>query len=160
MPFADGWLQMGDDEAWLVGDADDDAVAAAGHGAAVDSRRYGPVPVDALVGRAWLRYGPLRRIGRPARRRRPPRAWPLGAPADAAGRRRRPGDGRRRLTLGDRPIVQAEFDATVGEGSQRMTFHYVQAYIAIEDATVVVTIGRPGRPGRRRRPDHPEPPVE
>ena len=57
---------MGGDEAWLLGDADDEAVAAAGHGSAIDSRRYGPVPVDALVGRAWLRYGPVRRIGRPA----------------------------------------------------------------------------------------------
>ena len=27
VPFADGWLQMGDDEAWLLGDADDEAVA-------------------------------------------------------------------------------------------------------------------------------------
>jgi hypothetical protein len=63
VPFADGWLRMGVDEAWLVGDADDDAVAAAGHGAAIDSRRYGPVPIDALEGRAWFRYGPLGRIG-------------------------------------------------------------------------------------------------
>jgi signal peptidase I len=63
VPFADGWLQLADDEAWLVGDATDAAVAAAGHGAPADSRRYGPVPVDALVARAWFRYGPLRRIG-------------------------------------------------------------------------------------------------
>jgi signal peptidase I len=66
VPFGDGWLRMAPDEAWLLGDADDAAVTAAGHGVAVDSRRYGPVPVEALVGRAWLRYGPLRRIGRPA----------------------------------------------------------------------------------------------
>ena len=66
VPFADGWLRMGDDEAWLVGDADDEALEAAGHGVAIDSRRYGPVPVEALVGRAWWRYGPLRRFGRPA----------------------------------------------------------------------------------------------
>jgi len=65
--FAEGWLQLRDDEAWLLGDADDDTAAAAGFGAASDSRRYGPVPVDALVGRAWFRYGPLRRIGRIAR---------------------------------------------------------------------------------------------
>ncbi len=32
-------------------------------GTALDSRRYGPVPVSALVGRAWFRYGPLRRVG-------------------------------------------------------------------------------------------------
>ena len=67
VPFADGWLQLGDDEAWLVGDATDAELVAAGHGAANDSRRYGPVPVDALVGRAWFRYGPdPERIGRPA----------------------------------------------------------------------------------------------
>ena|ERR687898_750463 len=66
VPFGDGWLRMGDDEAWLLGDADDETLAGTGHGSPIDSRRYGPVPVEALVGRAWLRYGPLRRIGRPA----------------------------------------------------------------------------------------------
>jgi signal peptidase I len=66
VPFADGWLQLADDEAWLVGDAADADVAVAGYGEASDSRRYGPVGVDGLVGRAWFRYGPLRRIGRPA----------------------------------------------------------------------------------------------
>ena len=30
--FADGWLQLGDDEAWLEGDATDEALAEAGHG--------------------------------------------------------------------------------------------------------------------------------
>ena len=64
LPFAAGWLQLAHDEAWLLGDEDDAALAAAGHGAANDSRRYGPVPVEALVGRAWFRYGPARRIGR------------------------------------------------------------------------------------------------
>lgn len=62
--FADGWLQLADDEAWLVGDASDEALEAGGHGAAVDSRRYGPVTVEALVARAWLRYWPAGRIGR------------------------------------------------------------------------------------------------
>jgi hypothetical protein len=67
VPFADAWLQLGEDEAWLLGDATDAELAAAGHGAANDSRRYGPVPVEALVGRAWFRYGPaLARVGRPA----------------------------------------------------------------------------------------------
>ena len=65
VPFADGWLQLGDDEAWLIGDATDEALVAAGHGTSTDSRRYGPVPIGALVGRAWFRYGPARRIGRP-----------------------------------------------------------------------------------------------
>jgi signal peptidase I len=64
VPFADGWLQLGDDEAWLLGDATDDALAAAGFGTAIDSRRYGPVPLDALVARAWFRYWPARRLGR------------------------------------------------------------------------------------------------
>jgi len=63
VPFADGWLQLGDDEAWLIGDASDEALQDAGFGPAVDSRRYGPVDVDALVARAWFRYWPGRRIG-------------------------------------------------------------------------------------------------
>lgn len=41
-------------EAWLLGDAP----------ASHDSRHYGAVGADRLVGRAWFRYGPLRRIGR------------------------------------------------------------------------------------------------
>ena len=67
VPFAGGWLQLADDEAWLLSDATDEAVAAAGLGRVVDSRAYGPVPVDALVARAWLRYWPVRRIGRVGR---------------------------------------------------------------------------------------------
>jgi hypothetical protein len=42
------------EEAWLLGDARDRSV---------DSRRYGSVSADALVGRAWFRYGPPRRLG-------------------------------------------------------------------------------------------------
>jgi signal peptidase I len=69
--FAEGWLRLGDDEAWLIGDAADADLEAGGHGTAIDSRRYGPVSVDALVARAWLRYWPARRVGRiPPRRRR------------------------------------------------------------------------------------------
>lgn len=64
IPFADAWLRLADDEAWLLSDADDSALLDAGLGRAVDSREYGPVPVDALVGRAWFRYWPVRRIGR------------------------------------------------------------------------------------------------
>lgn len=63
VPFADGWLQLGPDEAWLVGDATDEALQAAGYGPAIDSRTYGPVPLEALVGRAWLRYWPRERAG-------------------------------------------------------------------------------------------------
>ena len=75
--FADGWLQLGDDEAWLEGDAADEALAAAGHGVAVDSRRYGPVTVDALIARAWFRYWPADRVGPVGRAGAPPR--PSGA---------------------------------------------------------------------------------
>lgn len=64
VPFADGYLELAEDEAWLVSDADAETTEAAGFGAPIDSRRYGPVPVELLVGRAWLRYAPLRRIGR------------------------------------------------------------------------------------------------
>jgi signal peptidase I len=64
VPFAGGWLQLADDEAWLLSDADDETLAAGGHGRAVDSRSYGPVPIGALVGRAWFRYWPWRRMGR------------------------------------------------------------------------------------------------
>lgn len=67
--FADGFIELADDEAWLTSDASDEVAAEAGHGPPVDSRRYGPVPVELLVGRVWFRYAPLRRagrIGRPA----------------------------------------------------------------------------------------------
>jgi signal peptidase I len=64
VPFTDAWLRLADDEAWLLSDADDEVLAADGHGRAVDSRSYGPVPVGALVGRAWFRYWPPRRLGR------------------------------------------------------------------------------------------------
>jgi type IV secretory pathway protease TraF len=54
--IAAGILRLCPDEAWLLGD--NEAVS-------LDSRRYGPVPLEALAGRAWFRYGPeLRRIGR------------------------------------------------------------------------------------------------
>ena len=49
-----GTLVLADDEAWLLGDNRDRSV---------DSRSYGPVPLEALVGRAWLRYAPIGRIG-------------------------------------------------------------------------------------------------
>jgi inner membrane protease subunit 2 len=48
-----GILHLSLDQAWLLGD--NAAVS-------LDSRRYGPVPFDALVGRAWFRYGPMGRI--------------------------------------------------------------------------------------------------
>jgi signal peptidase I len=41
-------------EAWLLGDAPDGSI---------DSRAYGPLDADSLVGRAWFRYGPPARIG-------------------------------------------------------------------------------------------------
>jgi signal peptidase I len=64
IPFAGAWLRLADDEAWLLSDADDAALAEAGNGKAVDSRAYGPVRVEALVGRAWFRYWPVNRVGR------------------------------------------------------------------------------------------------
>jgi signal peptidase I len=59
----DGHLILAADEAWLLSDAADADLLAAGSGQPIDSRRYGPVPVDALVGRVWFRYGPLERMG-------------------------------------------------------------------------------------------------
>jgi signal peptidase I len=75
VPFRDGYLELADDETWLRADADAAATADAGLGEAVDSNRFGPVPVALLVGRVWFRYGPLRRIG-PIRRRPMPPATP------------------------------------------------------------------------------------
>jgi len=46
---------LGPREAWLLGDA---------HAGSIDSRAYGPLDADALVARAWFRYGPPGRIGR------------------------------------------------------------------------------------------------
>jgi signal peptidase I len=63
VPYADGYLILGPDEAWLLSDASDAELMAAGFGQPVDSRRYGPVPVELLVGRAWFRYAPAGRIG-------------------------------------------------------------------------------------------------
>jgi signal peptidase I len=52
--IAAGILHLSPDQAWLLGD----------NGASsIDSRRYGPVERDALVGRAWFRYAPAARIG-------------------------------------------------------------------------------------------------
>jgi signal peptidase I len=64
VPFADGYLELAEDEAWLLSDATGEETTESGFGRPVDSRRYGPVPVDLLVGRAWFRYAPIRRIGR------------------------------------------------------------------------------------------------
>jgi signal peptidase I len=64
VPFEGGFLRLGPDEAWLIGDATQAEAAAAGFGAPIDSNRFGPVTVDALIGRVWFRYGPPGRIGR------------------------------------------------------------------------------------------------
>jgi signal peptidase I len=65
VPFREGYLELADDEAWLTADADAVTTSEAGLGEPVDSNRYGPVPLDLLIGRVWFRYAPLRRIGRP-----------------------------------------------------------------------------------------------
>jgi hypothetical protein len=64
VPFEEGYLQLAEDDAWLVSDASEEVTAAAGFGAPRDSRRYGPVPLELLVGRVFFRYGPPGRIGR------------------------------------------------------------------------------------------------
>ena len=62
--FAEGYLTLADDEAWLVADASEALTVAAGFGPPIDSRRFGPVSLDHLVGRVLFRYAPLRRFGR------------------------------------------------------------------------------------------------
>ena len=62
--FAEGYLTLADDEAWLLSDAAEALTVAAGFGPPIDSRRFGPVSLDRLVGRVLFRYGPLRRFGR------------------------------------------------------------------------------------------------
>ena len=64
VPFAEGYLRLAEDEAWLLADADEAATAAAGFGPPRDSRLFGPVTVDRLVGQVIGRYGPRGRIGR------------------------------------------------------------------------------------------------
>jgi signal peptidase I len=64
VPFEDGYLILAEDEAWLLADSTAEQAAEAGFGPPRDSRRYGPVPLDLLVARAFFRYGPRRRFGR------------------------------------------------------------------------------------------------
>ena len=93
MAFADGYLELADDEAWLLSDATTETTAAAGFGEPIDSRQYGPVPLELLVGRAWFRYAPLRRVGlHPARRltARQPSGLSRGAGQPTAADRRTP----------------------------------------------------------------------
>ena len=80
VPFADGVLELAEDEAWLLSDATDAEAAAAGFGEPIDSRRYGPVPVELLVARAWFRYGPWGKIGRIPRPPTPPPTRPSTPP--------------------------------------------------------------------------------
>ena len=62
--FADGYLTLADDEAWLTADASEAEASAAGFGPPIDSARFGPVSLDRLLGRVLFRYGPVRRFGR------------------------------------------------------------------------------------------------
>lgn len=71
VPFNGGYIALSEGEAWLEADASPDIAADAGFGAPIDSDRFGPVPVELLVGRVWFRYGPWGRIGRITR---PPKA--------------------------------------------------------------------------------------
>jgi signal peptidase I len=64
VPFETGYIELADDEAWLTADATAAATASAGFGEPIDSRSFGPVPLELLVGRVWFRYAPWRRIGR------------------------------------------------------------------------------------------------
>lgn len=64
VPFNGGYIVLSEGEAWLEADASPSVAADAGFGAPIDSNRFGPVPVDRLVGRVWFRYGPWGRIGR------------------------------------------------------------------------------------------------
>jgi len=82
VPFADGFLHLADDEAWLLADATPEEAAAAGFGAPRDSQRFGPVAIDALVGRIWFRYGPPGRPIGPIGRIGP--GHPTGPPAAVA----------------------------------------------------------------------------
>ena len=62
VPFADGYLVLAEDEAWLRADADEDDPC----GRLWRADRLAPLracPLDLLVGRAWFRYGPLKRFG-------------------------------------------------------------------------------------------------
>ncbi len=79
VPFADGYIELADDEAWLTADATPElAAATAGLGPPRDSATYGPVPVAMLVGRVWFRYAPWRRIGPIRRPPSPPPEPPPG----------------------------------------------------------------------------------
>jgi hypothetical protein len=62
--FANGYLTLAPDEAWLTADASPGQTGRAGFGPPVDSNRFGPVPLSLLVGRVLFRYGPPGRIGR------------------------------------------------------------------------------------------------
>jgi signal peptidase I len=85
VPYAEGYLILGADEAWLLSDAADAELMAEGLGEPVDSRRYGPVPVELLVGRAWFRYAPLSRLGLIPRRRSDPAEYPPGGSSATPG---------------------------------------------------------------------------
>ena len=83
--FADGYLTLAGDEAWLVADAGEAATRAAGFGPPIDSNRFGPVSLR-----------PPRRPGAvPLRPAAPVRARRAGAARDAGGSERSPATGTR-----------------------------------------------------------------
>jgi signal peptidase I len=67
-------IRLTPDEAWVLGDDPTGSI---------DSRRYGPVALDRLIGRAWFRYAPLRRVG-VLRRDGPAERGPGGSAHDGA----------------------------------------------------------------------------
>ena len=52
------------DEAWLLSDANDAELLAAGWASRSTRGATARCPVELLVGRAWFRYAPLGRVGR------------------------------------------------------------------------------------------------
>ena len=72
VPFADGYLILAEDEAWLLADADEETTRAAGFGEPIDSRRHPPplrptsirpVPLDCSSDGRGSATGRCRRLG-------------------------------------------------------------------------------------------------
>ena len=124
VPFADGWLQLGDDEAWLQGDATDEALAAA-------RARGGR-------GLATLRPGDRRRARRPG-------VVPLLAAGPHRPARARCGGVTRSLIRGVRsvdgePALRVTYRMTLDVAGRRVKTAGTQLYIPRAGRLVLVTI--------------------